>query len=295
MRARRTPRLDPVAVPSAARALPDAALSDAPRPDPPRPAKPGPARTPPGPLTFARASAPAARSDAGPHDEVVIEELDLMLSATDRLGGAVGSAGSGLAPSAGAGGGGGATLRALLQPPTRYPLLISVLLMCLQQLSGINNAFNYSTVFLKANGMGDGAVATIAVLMNVGNVFITLLSVYMMDRAGRRPLLLASTAGMAASTVLLTAALALPGRSFTPALSVISILLFVGAFGAPRDTLAAGHARAPSIGAPARAHVRSAARCNPDKLRISARARPARSMLARRRHWARPRAVAAPG
>jgi MFS family permease len=104
-------------------------------------------------------------------------------------------------------------------------------LMVVQQFSGINNAFNYSTVFLKANGMDESAIVLIAILMNVFNVLVTLLSVYLMDRAGRRLLLLISTIGMAAATVLLTAALTLPGHSFTTALSVVSVVLFVAFFG----------------------------------------------------------------
>jgi MFS family permease len=95
-------------------------------------------------------------------------------------------------------------------------------------------AFNYSTVFLRANGMAADVVQAIAILMNVMNVFVTLLSVYLMDRAGRRALLLVSTAGMAAATCMLTVALQLPGRSYTTALSVTAVICFVATFGARR-------------------------------------------------------------
>ena len=47
----------------------------------------------------------------------------------------------------------------------------------------------------------------IAVAMNVGNVLVVLLSTVLMDRAGRRPLLLTSIGGMLCSVGLLTVAL----------------------------------------------------------------------------------------
>ncbi|KAG8461030.1 hypothetical protein KFE25_003599 [Diacronema lutheri] len=158
-------------------------------------------------------------------DEQLLEELDLMISSAEGAqGGADGRGGK-------AGRSAGPTFAQLLRPPTRYPLLIAMALMVLQQFSGINNAFNFSSVFLKANGMDDASVQLIAILMNVGNVLITLLSVFLMDRAGRRALLLISTVGMTLGTGALTVALKAPGQSFTTPLSVLSVVLFVASFG----------------------------------------------------------------
>ena len=50
-----------------------------------------------------------------------------------------------------------------------------------------------------ANGLSQEAVTWIAVAMNVGNVVVVLLSTVLMDRAGRRVLLLCSMAGMVRS------------------------------------------------------------------------------------------------
>ena len=72
------------------------------------------------------------------------------------------------------------------RPEVRAALLISTCCAMAQQFSGINNAFNFSSTFLAANGMGPSTVTLIAVLMNVGNVFVTGLSVWLMDRAGRQ-------------------------------------------------------------------------------------------------------------
>lgn len=81
--------------------------------------------------------------------------------------------------------------------------------------------------------MDEATVTLIAILMNVGNVLVTLLSVYLMDKAGRRPLLLLSTGGMLAATAALTVALSTSGHGFSTPLSVFSVVLFVGSFGPP--------------------------------------------------------------
>jgi hypothetical protein len=80
--------------------------------NPPHPPR---ARRPQATLTLLR--------DAGPADDTIIEELDVMLAAADARGS--GKAGPGL--------------RALVQQPTRWPLFISMCVMVLQQFSGINN------------------------------------------------------------------------------------------------------------------------------------------------------------
>ena len=120
-----------------------------------------------------------------------------------------------------------AALQLLLDPTLRRPLLICVTLMAAQQLSGINNAFNYSSTFFVANGLSEEVVTWIAVSMNVGNVLVVLLSTCLMDRLGRRLLLLSSMCGMILSIGLLSAALV---RGYVP-LVVVGIVLFVGSFG----------------------------------------------------------------
>jgi len=142
--------------------------------------------------------------------------------------------GSRLSMAGGNGGGGGeaapwGTLGSLIvnDPAMRRPLCVCITLMAAQQLSGINNAFNYSTTFFLQNGMSDEVVTWIAISMNVSNVLVVLLSTVLMDRVGRRPLLLTSIIAMGASTLLLTAGLLL---SAVP-LVMVGIVLFVMSFG----------------------------------------------------------------
>jgi len=114
----------------------------------------------------------------------------------------------------------------------RASLRITVACAMAQQFSGINNAFNFSSTFLSANGIDAATVTLIAVLMNIGNVFVTILSAWLMDRAGRRALLLRSTLAMSASIVALTVALCNPGQSWTALLAIVSCVSFVCSFGA---------------------------------------------------------------
>tara|TARA_B110001452_G_scaffold182222_1_gene153060 strand:+ start:551 stop:1243 length:693 start_codon:yes stop_codon:yes gene_type:complete len=114
---------------------------------------------------------------------------------------------------------------------TRAGLKICMTCMAAQQFCGINNAFNFSSTFLTQNGISAATVTAIAVLMNVGNVLVTLLSVWLMDRAGRRVLLLGSSVAMVAAILLLTLALSNPGQVWTSPLAVVSVVSFVMAFG----------------------------------------------------------------
>ena len=62
-------------------------------------------------------------------------------------------------------------------------------------------------------------------------VAVTLLSVNLMDRAGRRVLLIGSAVGMVVAVGLLTLALSNPGHTWTSPLAVLAVVSFVMSFG----------------------------------------------------------------
>ena len=66
-----------------------------------------------------------------------------------------------------------------------------------QQFVGINVIFYYSDVLWEAVGFGEKSSFTIALVTTGVNVLITLVAIALIDRVGRRPLLLAGSAGMA--------------------------------------------------------------------------------------------------
>jgi MFS family permease len=83
----------------------------------------------------------------------------------------------------------------------RKPLFIVLLLQLAQQLSGINAVIFYSTsimstVFPESSGV-------ITVYISIVNLIITVISAYLMDKAGRRSLFLVSASAMASMAMLL--------------------------------------------------------------------------------------------
>jgi MFS transporter, SP family, sugar:H+ symporter len=73
-----------------------------------------------------------------------------------------------------------------------------------QQFVGINVIFNYSDLLWEAVGFGEKSSFTIGLVTTGVNVLITLVAIALIDRLGRRPLLLAGSAGMSVMLVTMT-------------------------------------------------------------------------------------------
>ena len=80
-----------------------------------------------------------------------------------------------------------------------------------QQFVGINVIFNYSDLLWETVGFGEKSSFTIALVTTGVNVLITLVAIALIDRVGRRPLLLAGSAGM--SLMLITMTVVFAGAS----------------------------------------------------------------------------------
>ena len=74
---------------------------------------------------------------------------------------------------------------------------IGVLLSVFQQFVGINVIFYYSSVLWQAVGFGESAALGITVFTSVTNILTTLLAIALIDKVGRKPLLLVGSTGMA--------------------------------------------------------------------------------------------------
>lgn len=97
------------------------------------------------------------------------------------------------------------TVRELVTNSTlRIPLIISLTVMVAQQLSGINAVMFFSSkIFNMAGLKGDNPTyATLA--MGGVNVLMTIVSLFLVEKAGRKTLLLVGFGGMAVDTLLLT-------------------------------------------------------------------------------------------
>jgi sugar porter (SP) family MFS transporter len=118
----------------------------------------------------------------------------------------------------------------LLQPALRRPLLVGVALAAIQQLSGINVVIYYAPSIMERTGVGASNSILASVLVGAVNVSATLVAVPLVDRLGRRPLLLASLAGAFVALTLLGLSFALPQNVGGTRLSLLSMLAYIVAF-----------------------------------------------------------------
>lgn len=86
------------------------------------------------------------------------------------------------------------------RPPMLKRLLTGCGLQALQQLTGVNFIFYYGTSFFKSSGISNAFV--ISVIINVVSVCTTLPGLYMVEKWGRRLLLLYGAAGMAVCEII---------------------------------------------------------------------------------------------
>ena len=84
----------------------------------------------------------------------------------------------------------------------RFILVVGLIIGVLQQITGINAVYFYATSIFKQTGIGTDAAFSSGVLLSTISVLFTFVAIYLIDRMGRRPLLLIGTAGIAVSLLL---------------------------------------------------------------------------------------------
>jgi SP family galactose:H+ symporter-like MFS transporter len=120
----------------------------------------------------------------------------------------------------------------LLAPWIRPALIIGVGLAIFQQITGINTVIYYAPTILEKVGFSaGGAIAATALGVGVVNVGFTILAVYVVDRVGRRPLLLIGLVGMTVSLGLLGVVFSLGATSGVAGLlATICLALYIASF-----------------------------------------------------------------
>lgn len=93
-------------------------------------------------------------------------------------------------------------IKDLLKKSLRFILVIGFVVGILQQITGINAVYFYATSIFKQTGIGTDAAFSSGVLLSTISVIFTFVAIYLIDRMGRRPLLLIGTAGIAVSLLL---------------------------------------------------------------------------------------------
>ncbi len=117
---------------------------------------------------------------------------------------------------------------------------VGILLSVFQQFVGINIIFYYSTTLWEAVGFKESDSLFISVLTSVTNIVVTIVAILLVDKVGRRPLLIAGSIGMTLSLAVMALAFGQattpPGGSVTlppgwGPIALVAANVFVVAFG----------------------------------------------------------------
>ena len=95
-------------------------------------------------------------------------------------------------------------LSELLQPGLRMALLVAVAVAAFQQLTGASTLLFYGpTIFKSAGIVKETSAIGTSIILNALTIFFTALSIWLVDRVGRRPLLLGGAIVMGVGQVLM--------------------------------------------------------------------------------------------
>ncbi len=122
------------------------------------------------------------------------------------------------------------TLRELFRPGLRRALIIGVVLAVLQQVTGVNTVLFYgSKIFKESVGTGSASSAIgINVLVGFINAVSTIVAIWIIDKVGRKALLMFSSGAMGAALIAL--GLAFRVQPAPAALIFALVLVFVASF-----------------------------------------------------------------
>lgn len=120
--------------------------------------------------------------------------------------------------------------RDLLRPRFRPVLLVAVLLFVFTNLSGIDVILYYAPVIFAEVGF-DGALGPILATVGIGttNVMATIAAMWMVDRYGRRPLLIGGLIPMAIAMAMMVPSLLFEGAGWN-AMALVALGLFIVSF-----------------------------------------------------------------
>ncbi|MUG72231.1 sugar porter family MFS transporter [Paenibacillus validus] len=120
------------------------------------------------------------------------------------------------------------SIRQLLNPGLRIALIVGVGLAILQQVTGINAIMYYAPEIFKETGAGTNASLIQTILVGLINFLFTILALWLIDKVGRKALLLVGSSLMTLCLVVIGFAFQ-TGHTSGP-LVLIFILLYVASF-----------------------------------------------------------------
>lgn len=118
----------------------------------------------------------------------------------------------------------------LFRPPLRPLMMLGVALAAGQQLVGVNTVIYYSATILHYTGLTASDSVLEAVSVGITNVVFTVVAVLLLDRVGRRPLLLIGTAAVTVALIGLGLWFQLRALQQQGWLALVFLLLFMAGF-----------------------------------------------------------------
>jgi len=115
----------------------------------------------------------------------------------------------------------------LAQPHIRWAVAIGVVGACMQQWVGVNAVNGFAPNIFKSTGSTDAQAHLQTVYIGVAKLVFVVVALALMDRVGRKPLLLVGCAGMALSSALLAASYQMANAN---QLAVVSLVLYMAFF-----------------------------------------------------------------
>ena len=81
------------------------------------------------------------------------------------------------------------SVKELFMPALKLVLTIGIIIAVLQQITGINSVFFYAPMIFEQSGIGTDAAFIQAILVGLTNVVFTIVAMVLIDKLGRKPLL----------------------------------------------------------------------------------------------------------
>jgi SP family arabinose:H+ symporter-like MFS transporter len=96
------------------------------------------------------------------------------------------------------------SIKELFKPSMKLVMTIGIGIAILQQIVGINCVFFYAPMIFEQSGIGTDASFIQAILVGLINVFFTIVAMSLIDKLGRKPLLVIGVSGIALSMFILS-------------------------------------------------------------------------------------------
>lgn len=90
-------------------------------------------------------------------------------------------------------------IKELFKPAMKLVMIIGVVIAITQQITGINAVFFYAPMIFEQSGVGVDASFSQAILVGLTNLVFTIVAIWLIDRIGRKPLLMIGISGIIVS------------------------------------------------------------------------------------------------